>query len=203
MTEQTQIADMKLHLKNQGEITQKVYKQELSFLYMTYCHRLFYITVKYHDYIPKGIQVTERTRICIKKHQRGENSKSIKGELSFLYATYCHDLFYITVKYHQNIPNSFKVTERTRKCLWTYRRTDGQTITRLIAISLNLWLGDKHCTIMIHSKLQEPTLSNKLSFYDRYLNRDLHVSSTQCKGQSTKVKIILTSSSIACIIIIF
>ena len=36
------------------------------------------LNMKYHDYIPKGIQVTERTRICIKKHQRGNNLKSNK-----------------------------------------------------------------------------------------------------------------------------
>ena len=54
--------------------------QELSFLYATYRHDLFYITVKYHDYIPKGIQVTEQTGICIiKRHQMGDNSKSIKA----------------------------------------------------------------------------------------------------------------------------
>ena len=41
-------------------------------LVWTHRHDLFYITLKYHDYIPKGIQVTERTRICIKKHQRGD-----------------------------------------------------------------------------------------------------------------------------------
>ena len=59
--------------------------------------------------------------------------KSIKGEitqkvlkrgLSFLYATSRHDLFYITVKYHQNITNRIQVIERTRKCL----RTDEQTM---------------------------------------------------------------------------
>ena len=92
-----------------GEITQKIWKQELSFLYATHRHDLFYVTVKYHDSIPKGIQVTERTQICIKMHQRGDNSKILKRGLSFLYATHRHDLFYITMKYHQNIPNGFQV----------------------------------------------------------------------------------------------
>ena len=82
--------------------------------------------MKYHDHIPKGIQVTEQTRICIKKHQRGDNSRSNMGELSFLYVTHCHDLFYITVKYHQNIPNGIQVVEQTWKCLQTDLRTDGQ-----------------------------------------------------------------------------
>ena len=42
--------------------------------------------------------------MCIKKHQRGDNSK-YECESS-----HSHDLFYITVKYHQNIPNSIQVT---------------------------------------------------------------------------------------------
>ena len=50
-------ADTKLHLKPSREITQKVYKRELSFLYATY-HDLFYITGKYHDYTPNGFRVT-------------------------------------------------------------------------------------------------------------------------------------------------
>ena len=49
-----------------------------NFLKIMTTQNLFYIYVKYHDYIPKGIQVTERTRICIKKHQRGDNYKSNK-----------------------------------------------------------------------------------------------------------------------------
>ena len=54
--------------------------------------------------------------------------KVLKRELSFLYATHLHDLFYIlTVKYHQNIPNSSQVIERTPKYLRTEIRTDGRT----------------------------------------------------------------------------
>ena len=62
-----------------------------------------------------------------KKHQRGDNSKILKRGLSFLYATHRHDLFYITVKYHQNILNGIRVIERTRKCLRTDGRTDERT----------------------------------------------------------------------------
>ena len=101
--------------------------RELSFLYPTHHHDLFYITVKYHDYIPKDILVTERTKICIKKHQRGDISKKLKRGLSFLYVTHRHDLFYITVKYHyQNIQNGFQVIEQTE---------NRQTEARFIAIS--------------------------------------------------------------------
>ena len=163
---------------HQGEITQKVWKQELSFLYLTHRQDLFYITVQYHDYIPKGIQVTEWTpmhlkpsrgnnsesikaRVIIlvhhtslwpvshncevswlyskgyssyradkKKHQRGDNSKSIKvSALTFVCDTF-HDLFYITVKYHQNILNGIQVTERTRKCLRMDGRTPGSSLKK-------------------------------------------------------------------------
>ena len=50
-------------------------KARVVILVQDHPHDLFYITVKYHDNIPKGIQVTEWTHI--KKHQRGDNSKSI------------------------------------------------------------------------------------------------------------------------------
>ena len=63
------------------------------------------------------------------RNTKGEiTQKILKGELSFLYATHLHDLFYITVGYHQNIPNGFQAIERTRKCL----RTDGRQAHRYI-----------------------------------------------------------------------
>ena len=58
-----------------------------------------------------------------KKHQRGDTHKVLKRELLFLYATHRHGVFYITLKYHQNIPKGIQVIERARKCLLT----DGQT----------------------------------------------------------------------------
>ena len=46
----------------QRVLTPKVRKPELSILYVT-CHLvLIYISTKYHQNIPKGMQVTERTR---------------------------------------------------------------------------------------------------------------------------------------------
>ena len=53
-------------------------------MYATHCHDLFYITVKYHDYIPKGIQVTERTRKLQLKPSRGNNSESMTGRVVIL-----------------------------------------------------------------------------------------------------------------------
>ena len=103
---------------HQGKINKKVWKRELPFLYATHCHDLHYVAVKYHDYIPKGIQVIERTRNRI-WNDKGEITQKIwQRELPFLYAKYGHDLIYITIKYHQNIPNGFQVMERTQNCNW-------------------------------------------------------------------------------------
>ena len=86
---------------------------------MTHRHDLFYITVKYHDNIPKGIQVTERTQIRIKNIKGEITQKVLKQELSYLYVTHRHNLFYITVKYHQNIPKGIQIIAQTQKCLQT------------------------------------------------------------------------------------
>ena len=43
-----------------------------------------------------------------------DNAKVRKAELSFLYATCCLVLFYISTKYHRNIPKGIWVTEQTR-----------------------------------------------------------------------------------------
>ena len=51
----------------------------------------------------------------------------LKHGLSFLNATHRHDLFYITMMYHQNTPNGTQVIEQTRKCLWMDVQMDGWT----------------------------------------------------------------------------
>ena len=58
-------------LNNQGEITQKVCKLELSFLYVTHRHDLFYITVKCHDNIQRVFKLQSGHEIA---------SETIKGE---------------------------------------------------------------------------------------------------------------------------
>ena len=50
--------DTESQLKPQGEIISKVRKLELSFLYASYCHDMFYITVKYRENILTGSQIT-------------------------------------------------------------------------------------------------------------------------------------------------
>ena len=83
---------------------------------------LFYISAKYHQNIPKGIRVTERTRNLFQIKQRVITPK-VKPELSILYATHHLVLIYISTKYHQNIPKGIQVTERTRSFTLTLMPT--------------------------------------------------------------------------------
>ena len=87
---------------------------ESSFLYATCRLVLFCISTKHHQNIPKGIRVTERTRNLFQTKQREITPKSRKSELSFLYMTCRLVLFFISTKYHQNIPKGIQVTERTK-----------------------------------------------------------------------------------------
>ena len=52
---------MKLHLKPSRQNNSERMKARVAFLYATYRHDLFYIDLKYHDNIQKGIQVMEGT----------------------------------------------------------------------------------------------------------------------------------------------
>ena len=84
----------------QWEITTKVRKAELSFLY----YYLFYSSTRYHQNILKGIPVTEQTRNLFQTKQREIIPRVRKPELSFLYVIRHLVLFYISTKYHKNIP---------------------------------------------------------------------------------------------------
>ena len=66
------------------------------------------------------------------------------GKLSFLYATHRHDLFYITVKYHQNIPNGFRYRAGTKMFtdVWMDGQTDGRQARRYIPQTFRS--GDKN-----------------------------------------------------------
>ena len=84
---------MNMHKNIKGKITQKVIKRELSFLYATHRHDLFYITVKYHQNIPNGIQVIEQTRIYL-----GTDGQTTDG-----------------CKAHRYIPRTFRTGDNKRK----------------------------------------------------------------------------------------
>ena len=98
----------------QKEITAKVRKAELSFLLGTHCTVLFYSSTRYHQNILKGIPFTEQTRNLFQTKQRKTTPKVRKRELSFLYATGRLVLFYISTKYHKNIPKGFWLKEWTQ-----------------------------------------------------------------------------------------
>ena len=102
--------------------TQQVWKRKLSFLYKTHLHDLFYITVKYHNYNPKGIQVTKRTRIRIKKHKRGDNSKSNKARALIFVSDTVLQNCEVSSKYSKRYSSYWADTKMS-----TDRRTDGQT----------------------------------------------------------------------------
>ena len=68
------------------------------------------------------------------KPSRGKTQKVWKRELSFLYATHRHDLFYIAVRYHQNIPNSFQVMERTQNCIWNHQGETTQKVWQWVLL---------------------------------------------------------------------
>ena len=57
-----------------------------------------------HQNILKGIPVTEQMRNLFQTKQREITPQVRKPELSFLYATLRPVLFYISTKYHKNIP---------------------------------------------------------------------------------------------------
>ena len=63
-----------------------------------------------------------------------------------MYATHHHDLFYITMKYHQNIPNVFPGIEQTR---------NGWMDARLIATTPELLSGDKKVKVNPRSSFEQ------------------------------------------------
>ena len=79
---------------------------------MSYCPILQFYKVLSN--ILKGIPVTEQMKNLFQTKQRETTPKARTAELSFLYATRRLVLFYISAKYHRNIPKGIRVTERTR-----------------------------------------------------------------------------------------
>ena len=71
----------------QREITAKVRKAEVLFLYAIHRLVLFYISTKYHKNIPKGLWLTEQTRnqwIITVKYNKENNTKSKKDRVVIL-----------------------------------------------------------------------------------------------------------------------
>ena len=60
--------------------------------------------------------------LSVSNIKREKTQKERKAELSFLYATRCLVLFYISAKYHRTIPKGIPVTEQTRNLFQTKQR---------------------------------------------------------------------------------
>ena len=94
------------------------------------------ICMKFHEGTLNGFWDTERTqpyrKIYYFQFQRAITPKLCNQDLRFLRSASHLMLLYICVKFHENISNSFWVTERTQFC---DRQTDGQT-TRAKTICL-------------------------------------------------------------------
>ena len=85
--------------------------------------------MKFHEGILNVFLVTERIRPYSKiyyfQFQRAITPKIRNPELWFLRSVRRLMLFYICIKFHENISNGFGVTEQTQFC---DRQTDGQSI---------------------------------------------------------------------------
>ena len=96
---------------------------------LAFCSRLMLanICMKFHEGNLNGFWVTERTRpyrkIYYFQFRRVITPKIHNPELWFLCSARLCMLLYICVKFHENISNSFWVTERTQFC---DRQTDRQ-----------------------------------------------------------------------------
>ena len=113
---------------------------------MNFGSKLFPLVCKHAKKLTDGrrgrphVRRTEASSGALQSIKGEITQKVLKRGLSFLYVTHRHDLFYITVTCHQNIPNGIQFIERTRKCLrtdvCTYGWTDSRrTDARLVVIS--------------------------------------------------------------------
>ena len=94
-------AETKNQIQTQeGEITPKVKnKTKLSFLYIVWsCSSLLPSTIKIFQRV-FDLQRTRNQCIITVKYNKGDNAKSMKGRMSFFYATRHLILFYISTKY--------------------------------------------------------------------------------------------------------
>ena len=84
---------------DQGEITNKISKAELSFLCMTHPLIVLYNCMKFHLNNLNGCQLTERTRNSIANDQREITQKISKEELWFLCMTRRLNVLYKCMKF--------------------------------------------------------------------------------------------------------
>ena len=101
----------------QRGITQKMYGQELQFLFSALRLMMLYISMTFHENILNGFRVLKRTQNNPLSNFKGEKLKNYnvyRQELEFLCSAHCLMMLYISIKSHENILKGFQVMERTR-----------------------------------------------------------------------------------------
>ena len=104
-------ADTKRPLSNfKGEITTKLYGQDLQFLCSASHLMMIYISMKFHENILKSFQYIEQTWT---DHYQ-IIAKLYRQELWFLCSALPLMMLYISMKFHDNILNGFQIIEGTQ-----------------------------------------------------------------------------------------
>ena len=121
-------ADKKSDSNTRRVNNSKSKKQELLFLYATSHVILFYISTKYHHNILKGVCVTEQMGNQFQTQEGEITPKVRKPKLSFLYVAGHLVLFYISTKYHQNIPKGYSTYRADTKSLHNHSQIQQREI---------------------------------------------------------------------------
>ena len=119
--ERTRFCHGTANYKLQRDVTQKIHIQELCFLHSARQLLVLNICLKFYEYILNSSKFIERTRFCqetaIQKVQRDVTKKVSIQELWFLRSARHLMLVNSCMKFHEDILNGFKVTERIGFCL--------------------------------------------------------------------------------------
>ena len=74
--------------------------------------------MKFYEYIFNNFKVIEQTRLLRSWYLKRDVTKKVSIQELWVLRSACHlMLVNICMKFHEDIQNSFKVTERTRFCL--------------------------------------------------------------------------------------
>ena len=75
---------------------------------------MLYISVKFHENILKGFLLIKRQRNYHCKISKENDFKNMHAKVTFLVSACCLMMFYISLKFHENLLNGFLFIEQTR-----------------------------------------------------------------------------------------
>ena len=156
---------------DQREITKKISKAELWFLFMTHCLIVIYNCMKFHlnSFLNSfnGCQLTEQTPNSIANDQREITPKISKAELWFLCMTHRLIVLYNCMKFHLNSFNGCQLTERTRNSI----ANDQREITPKMSTAEFWFLCMTHCLIVLYKCMKfQPNSFNSVKLTERTPN---------------------------------